>query len=393
MNTRVLILFVGLLLLVVAACSDNGTDPTGGEDWLAPLAQSVAHHSPDVLYAVNSGDDGLSIVEPETGTVTFVGPLDSDEFSTPVAMAVHPENYGIYVWNNSPNAGLATIDPCTGLAAFVGEHSPDGPGLQGLAFDAAGDLYGADSSLLAVDPSTGATTLIGPLGNGLRAGGADFGPDGVLYVVDLVTSPPQRLATVDTGTGAATVVAELSEDIGTIGSIVFAPDGTLLGSSFGGPLGRILFAIDPADGTVSDVRSLEPRTALQGLGFAPACGFVQIDIKPGSDVNPINLGSNGVIPVAVLGTVHFDVHDIDDSTLRFGPAGAPIAHKKAHVGDVNDDGIPDLVAHFRTQETGIAPDATEACLTGLTFSGVELSGCDCIRIVPRTGGSMIADSD
>ena len=36
-----------------------------------------------------------------------------------------------------------------------------------------------------------------------------------------------------------------------------------------------------------------------------------VDIEPGSEVNPINPGSRGVIPVAILGSDTFDAGDRD----------------------------------------------------------------------------------
>ena len=45
-----------------------------------------------------------------------------------------------------------------------------------------------------------------------------------------------------------------------------------------------------------------------------------LDIKPGSCPNPFNRHGNGVLPVALVGTVEFDVAQVDLSTLRLSRA-------------------------------------------------------------------------
>jgi hypothetical protein len=113
----------------------------------------------------------------------------------------------------------------------------------------------------------------------------------------------------------------------------------------------------------------------------PSTIEVSIDIKPGSLRNPIHPHSKGVIPVAVLTTGNFDVHCIDLSSVRFGPAGAAPMHEKGHYLDVDGDGDLDLLLLFRTQATGISCKETMASLTGATLDGAPFEGQDDIVTV------------
>lgn len=106
---------------------------------------------------------------------------------------------------------------------------------------------------------------------------------------------------------------------------------------------------------------------------------VDIDIKPGSSPNSINLKSKGVLPVAVLTTQVFDATTIDPDTVEFAGA-SPLRWTWE---DADDDGDVDMLFHFKTQELNLDENSTEATLTSETFGGNSIIGTDEVRIIPR----------
>lgn len=97
-----------------------------------------------------------------------------------------------------------------------------------------------------------------------------------------------------------------------------------------------------------------------GVAVCPRRTAALIDIKPGSFPNPINVKSNGVIPVAILGTAGFDPTTIDQATanIKFGRkavvagGGGASPDRLCKPEDVNGDGKLDLLCHFRQKLTG-----------------------------------------
>ncbi|MDF1552817.1 MAG: hypothetical protein P1P84_07135 [Deferrisomatales bacterium] len=106
---------------------------------------------------------------------------------------------------------------------------------------------------------------------------------------------------------------------------------------------------------------------------------VPIDVKPGSEVNPINLASRGVVPVAVLTTGAFDGTTVDPSSVRL--AGGLARHSSLE--DVDRDGDLDLLLQIPARELSILPGSETIVLVGETYNGLAIVGWDSITLVPR----------
>jgi hypothetical protein len=151
--------------------------------------------------------------------------------------------------------------------------------------------------------------------------------------------------------------------------------------------------------------TLEKATVIQVIS-------VDVDIKPGSCPNPLNIKSKGVLPVAVLGTEELDVMTIDPVSIQLTreteegmiePGVYPIRWSYEDVAtpfdpvedgpcchDLNGDGIMDLTLKFDTQElvTTLKLDEVtgETILLILTgnlkeeYGETPIKGEDCIWI-------------
>lgn len=122
----------------------------------------------------------------------------------------------------------------------------------------------------------------------------------------------------------------------------------------------------------------------------PPVTVVDIDIKPGSYPNYVNLGANGVIPVAILSNEDFDATTVNPETVSLSGAGVALRGKGskylAHEEDINGDGLLDLVMQLETKNL----DPTQfqdgyAIMNGSTYDGIAFKGQDEITIVPPDG--------
>jgi len=143
------------------------------------------------------------------------------------------------------------------------------------------------------------------------------------------------------------------------------------------------------DGLIDEVRAYNfalSAAEIQAIFNAEKCLVtVEIDIKPGSDPNSINLKSRGTTPVAILSTATFDATtEVDKSSLTFGKTGNEQSLVKCTRSneDVNGDGRDDVVCHFNTEDTGFDENSVEGIIKGQLNNGTPLEGSDSVRITP-----------
>jgi hypothetical protein len=155
-------------------------------------------------------------------------------------------------------------------AAFAGEVY-NGWAFTGLEF-VDGVLYGAaianscePSQFMILNPTTGATTLIGPTGVGPLSGLAWEGFHEVMYGVTgcAETYGPSVLVTIDISTGAATEVGPTGV---SLGSLEWGPNGNLYAGGSRRDGGN-LYEIDPHTGTATLVGPTG-FDSVTGLAFA-----------------------------------------------------------------------------------------------------------------------------
>lgn len=428
------VILTAFLLMMLAACDKELTSP--GQDQL-PLPTSTEIPIPPAGPANLNGD-------PSVGDVIQVIDLPTPGSDVGVAFD------GLRVFYTAGGTDLHSFDPADPAGTDVSVGVTDvstGSGLDmdALAYDVTRDLLWAvqhgTENIYQVDKNTGSAVFqfsatgkcsrcIGSFKDGLAfdAGDpSDPADDAIWWSHDVDTEVFKLDLTGATLESFFVNSGDLSDIVISSGIAVGGPNLYLANNGL-----DEIFRVDKATTGLVDqfafiggrpedmecdpvtfapievmwVRTLETNqvTALAieagtcGLGGGSGSPLIEanIDIKPGSDPNSINLkNKRGVTPVAVLGSAELDVRDIDVATLLFGdlaedestmPAHdlTDILVLEEHIQDVNGDGLEDLVSHYSTQDTGIDLDDTEACIKGETIGGTPFEGCDSVRI-PGSG--------
>ena len=135
--------------------------------------------------------------------------------------------------------------------------------------------------------------------------------------------------------------------------------------------------------TPSDQIEIPARSIVTLVAYHSVRSLPPRKVSVSAQAAAVRVARAGVIPVAIFGEPEFDVAEIDLTTLAFGPGGAQPTHRSGgHFGDVNQDGIIDLVSHFKVKEVSLDVGDELVCAIGNTFDGRAFEGCDAIRTLP-----------
>ncbi len=375
--------------------------------WLTVVVvvEGMSNANADTLLALRDFMDSgrrvaqLHDVDISTGAVS--NPRDlSEPYLTGIAFAPNNDLFTLSFFPAATPNSLFRVEQSTGDMQLIGstgvrivEGDIDFHPLTGILYGIQEEKTGAsfDSNLFTIDLETGAASVIGAIVNyPADLSAMAFDRNGTLFVLD---TTHEALYTVDPTNAQIVTSVSLSQPLRGMAGMAFHPttgalyvaDGHEVWSTM-----RNLYTLDSDTGLLTTIGPTI-EYGLAGLAFVPEpYSDVSIDIKPGSDPNSINLGSNGNIPVAIFSTDTFDAMTVDPATVMLADAGVMERGKNgklmASFEDINLDGLLDLLVHIDTQSLVLNDDDVEAQLTGETFDGLSIFGTDAINLVGKSGG-------
>jgi hypothetical protein len=221
---------------------------------------------------------------------------------------------------------------------------------------------------------------------------------------DIATQPPSPVAmtaarNVPDGYPAFDLIAEFTVEVHAVsadvivnpnygaGMTAYDASGAILGVDGVGPgssswvAGNLSIRSETAIARVV-WKATTPAVALIGIDNLrlDLVREVEIDVRPGSSSNRVNLRSRGVLPVALLSSEDFDATLADFSTLAIGG----VAPERVHESDVDGDGRTDLLLQFRIpdlEDAGVLDgETTELVLDGALLDGSAFQGEDLVHV-------------
>lgn len=266
---------------------------------LSLLAAGMSAASPGtgLLYGTTRAND-LITINPVTGAPTLVGNMGSGPMP---ALAVSPASGVIYSGAGAGSPLVFTLSPATGVATLLGNSGLGFSAISSFDFGPGGILYASvnivndggsgGDNLATINLATGVATVIGSYGLCGPAGCALEGMEaiafdlaGTLYGATANGTNPPALYTINTATGQATFVAPIlmvtgAPPGGGISALAFSCDGTLYAGTArtqGGANGGVFGTLHKVTGVFAPIgQTIADRSSLLDLSFQAGCGVVK----------------------------------------------------------------------------------------------------------------------
>lgn len=211
----------------------------------------------EVLYGSDARTDTLKLIDVGSGDCHTVGPWGASGVAG--GMAYDPHSDRLFLSNVGSLGRVTTVDRRSGTTTDLPVRSAT-MGIGGLAFDRnTSTLYGVTpNDLITIDTATGAGTVVGPLGiSGAGAGLAYDHVSDTLYMVEQLTA---SLHVIDTATGSATLIGPCNRTIASAGLAFSEVHGLILtNDQF-----QTLCRVDTSTGNTTAIATIE---RVQGLAF------------------------------------------------------------------------------------------------------------------------------
>ena len=204
--------------------------------------------------------------------------------------------FGLTTFGGTPANSLVRINPTTGVSTLVGATGLSVIAEGDLAFNPlTGNLYGIQNfsrgiNLFQINVTTGLATTIGSLGDDGDFSTLAFNSAGVLFTVDTTNN---RLDTVNLLTGALLTSTALNINPGTVAGLAFDPTTGVAYFADGGTGGTgQLYTLNTATGAATVVGALGENN-IAGLAFRPAAAVASVP-DTGSALLLLGLGAGGL---------------------------------------------------------------------------------------------------
>ncbi|MBI4169776.1 MAG: hypothetical protein HY510_07550, partial [Acidobacteria bacterium] len=262
-------------------------------------ADLCTHVRSKTLLGTDGSGGNLYRIDTATGASSLIGNMG---FVAP-SIATDPTTGTLYAGQGGGSPNLYVVDPNTGAATFVGNTGLGVSAVAGLAFDAGGTLYAAANviddggtggdSLAVINKVTGVGVVIGVFGGGIGTAGGTGGIEGIAFDrsgrlygtsgTQFQTGGVPSLYTIDLVTGAAKLAAPIVDaggaaPAGGVVGLEFDRDGTLYGGT-GRQTGNLV-RIDPATGLFTLIGPSVSRS-LGGLAFLNCGCFADAECSDG----------------------------------------------------------------------------------------------------------------